>query len=71
MNQVFYVIGASLCYVGGFALMILILGIIAELVLEVWSDIFEELCILHDLNPLDVISYSQFKKEFDEWLETH
>lgn len=35
MNQVFFVIGATLCYVGGFGIMIFLLGILTELCIEI------------------------------------
>ncbi len=37
MNQVFLVIGATLCYVGGFGVMIFLLGVLTELCIEIWD----------------------------------
>lgn len=54
MNQVFLVIGATLCYVGGFGVMIFLLGYMTELCIEIWDGKFKQICLRFQINPADV-----------------
>lgn len=71
MNQAFLVIGATLCYIGGFAIMILILGLLTELALEIWGEAYRKLCVAHKVSLSDAAEYGLHKKEFDEWRAEH
>lgn len=65
MNQFFLVIGATLCYVGGFGIMIFILGILTELCIEIWDSDFRQLCVRFQIEPGDVAYFAQQKKEIE------
>lgn len=67
MNQILLVIGATLCYVGGFAIMIIILGLLTELALEIWGEAYQKLCIAHKVSLSDAAEYGLHKKKFEEW----
>lgn len=66
MNQVFLVIGATLCYVGGFGIMILLLGILTELCIEIWDEKFRKICVRCKVEPTDVLYYSQNRKDIEK-----
>lgn len=65
MNQVFLVIGATLCYVGGFGIMIFLLGVITELCIEIWDGKFKEICNRNKVMPGDVLYLAQNRKEVE------
>ena len=65
MNQVFFVIGATLCYVGGFGIMIFLLGILTELCIEIWDEKFRKICVRFEVEPTDVLYYSQNRKDIE------
>lgn len=65
MNQVFLVIGATLCYVGGFGIMIFLLGILTELCIEIWDEKFRKICVRFEVEPTDVLYYSQNRKDIE------
>lgn len=65
MNQVFFVIGATLCYVGGFGIMIFLLGILTELCIEIWDEKFRKICVRFEVEPIDVLYYSQNRKDIE------
>ena len=63
MNQVFFVIGATLCYVGGLGIMIFILDILVELCIEIWDEKFRKICVRFEVKPTDVLCYSKNRKD--------
>lgn len=65
MNQIFLVIGATLCYVGGFGIMIFLLGVLTELCIEIWDSNFRKLCVRFQIAPGDVSYFAQSKKEIE------
>lgn len=65
MNQVFIVIGATLCYVGGFGIMIFLLGVLTELCIEIWDSNFRQICVRFQIAPGDVSYFAQSKKEIE------
>ena len=65
MNQVFFVIGATLCYVGGFGITIFLLGVITELCIEIWDRKFKEICNRNKVMPGDVLYLAQNRKEVE------
>lgn len=65
MNQVFLVIGATLCYVGGFGIMIFLLGILTELCIEIWDEKFRKICVRCEVEPTDVLYYAQNRKDIE------
>lgn len=65
MNQVFLVIGATLCYVGGFGIMIFLLGVLTELCIEIWDEKFRKICVRYEVEPTDVSYYAQNRKEIE------
>ena len=65
MNQVFIVIGATLCYVGGFGIMIFLLGVLTELCIEIWDSNFRKICVRFQIAPGDVSYFAQSKKEIE------
>lgn len=66
MNQVFLVIGATLCYVGGFGITIFLLGCLTELCIEIWNGKFKEICNMNKVMPGDVLYLAQNRKEVEE-----
>lgn len=69
MNQIFLVIGATLCYVGGFGIMICLLGALTELCIEMWDSNFRQICVRFQIAPGDVSYFAQSKKEIEAALE--
>ena len=65
MNQVFLVIGATFCYVGGFGIMIFILGVLTELCIEIWDEKFRKICVRCEVEPTDVLYYAQNRKDIE------
>lgn len=65
MNQVFLVIGATLCYVGGFGIMIFLLGILTELCIEIWDGKFRQICNRYKIEPTDVLYLAQNRKDVE------
>nr|DAG28247.1 MAG TPA: DNA-directed RNA polymerase [Caudoviricetes sp.] len=65
MNKVFLVIGATLCYVGGFGITIFLLGVITELCIEIWNGKFKEICNRNKVMPRDVLYLAQNRKEVE------
>lgn len=71
MNQVFLVIGATLCYVGGFGIMIFLLGVLTELCIEIWDGKFRQVCNRFKIEPSDVLYLAQNRKDIEAMLEKH
>lgn len=71
MNQVFLVIGATLCYVGGFGIMIFLLGILTELCIEIWDSNFRQICVRFQIAPGDVSYFAQSKKRLKQHLRSN
>lgn len=69
MNQIFLVIGATLCYVGGFGIMIYLLGVLTELCIEIWDSNFRQICVRFQIAPGDVSYFAQSKKDIEAALE--
>lgn len=69
MNQIFLVIGATLCYVGGFGITIFLLGVLTELCIDIWDSNFRRICVRFKINPGDVSYFAQSKKEIEAALE--
>ena len=69
MNQVFLVIGSAFCYVGGFCIMIFLLGVLTELCIEIWDSNFRQICVRFQIEPGDVSYFAQSKKEIEAALE--
>lgn len=69
MNQFFLVIGATLCYVGGFGVMIFLLGVLTELCIETWDSKFRQICVRFQVKPGDVSYYAQRKKDIETAFE--
>lgn len=69
MNQVFFVIGATLCCVGGFGIMIFLLGTLTELCIEIWDGKFRQVCNRFKINPGDVLYLAQNRKDIETMLE--
>lgn len=69
MNQVFLVIGATLCYVGGFCVMIFLLGVLTELCIEIWDGKFKQICLRFQINPADVAYLAENRKEIETCLD--
>lgn len=69
MNQVFLVIGSTLCYVGGFGIMICLLGVLTELCIEIWDSNFRQICVRFQIAPGDVSYFAQNKKDIEAALE--
>lgn len=69
MNQVFLVIGATLCYVGGFGVMIFLLGVLTNLCIEIWDSKFRQICVRFQVKPGDVSYYAQRKKDIETAFE--
>lgn len=69
MNQVFYVVGATLCYVGGYGIMIFLLGVLTELCIEIWDGKFIQICNRVKINPSDVFYLAQNRKEIEMTIE--
>lgn len=69
MNQVFTVIGATLCYIGGFFIMIFVLGVMTELCIEIWDKNFTRICTRYKIEPTDVVYLAENRKEVEEAFE--
>lgn len=69
MNQFFLVIGATLCYVGGFGIMIFLLGVLTELCIEIWDGKFRQVCNRFKIEPSDVLYLAQNRKDIESMLE--
>ena len=65
MNQVFLVIGSAFCYVGGFCIMIFILGVMTELCIEIWDGKFKQICLRFQINPADVAYLAENRKDIE------
>ena len=65
MNQFFLVIGATLCYVGGFGVMIFLLGVLTELCIEIWDGKFKQICLRFQINPADVAYLAENRKDIE------
>lgn len=69
MNQVFYVVGATLCYVGGYGIMIFLLGVLTELCIEIWDGKFRQICNRVKINPTDVSYLAKNREEIETMLK--
>lgn len=69
MNQIFYVIGITLCSVGGFGIMVFLLGILTELCIEIWDSKFRLICVRFQIKSGDVAYFAQRKKDIEAALE--
>lgn len=69
MNQVFLVIGSAFCYVGGFCIMIFILGAMTELCIEIWDGKFKQICLRFQINPADVAYFAENRKDIEACLD--
>lgn len=69
MNQVFTVIGATLCYIGGFCIMIFVLGVMTELCIEIWDKNFTRICTRYKIKPTDVVYLAENRKKIEEAFE--
>lgn len=69
MNQVFIVIGATLCYIGGFCIMIFVLGVMTKLCIEIWDKNFTRICARYKIEPTDVAYLAENRKKVEEAVE--
>ena len=65
MNQVFFFFFSTLSYVGGFGIMIFLLGILTELCIEIWDEKFRKICVRFEVERTDVLYYSQNRKDIE------
>jgi hypothetical protein len=65
VNQVFLVIGSTLCCVGGFGITIFLIGVLTELCIEIWDGKFKEICNINKVMPGDVLYLAQNRKEIE------
>lgn len=69
MNQIFFVVGATLCYVGGFGAMIFLLGVLTELCIEIWDGKLRKICDRLKVEPEDVIYLARHRDEIKTMLK--